>query len=97
MKPTAWLVNVGRGAVVQEPALVEALREKRIAGAMLDVYESYRLEKGHALFDVPNLLLTPHLAGMMRESRARMGVATAEEMLRMLAGEPPRNPVHAHR
>ena len=97
MKRTAWLINVGRGAVVQEQALVEALRGGCIAGAMLDVYENYRLEQGNALFQVPNLILTPHLAGMTRESRARMGVAAAEEMLRMLAGEPPRNPVHADR
>ncbi len=97
MKPTAWLINVGRGAVVQEEALIETLREKRIAGAMLDVYEHYRLEPGHPLFDLPNAVLTPHFAGMTRESRARMGVAAAEEMLRMLAGEPPRNPVHADR
>jgi D-3-phosphoglycerate dehydrogenase / 2-oxoglutarate reductase len=97
MRPTAWLINVGRGAVVHEQSLVEALRSARIAGAMLDVYENYRLEPDSALFRVPNLILTPHLAGMTRESRARMGVAAAEEMLRMLAGEPPRNPVHAHR
>lgn len=97
MKPTAWLINVGRGAVVQEQALVAALRESRIAGAMLDVYEHYRLEPGHELLDLQNVILTPHFAGMTRESRARMGVAAAEEMLRMLAGETPRNPVHAHR
>ena len=97
MKPTAWLVNVGRGAVVEEQALIAALREKRIAGAMLDVYERYRLEPGHPFFSLENIVLTPHLAGMTRESRARMGVAAAEEMLRMLAGERPRNPVHADR
>ena len=97
MKREAWLVNVGRGPVVEEAALVEALREKRIAGAMLDVYEHYRLEPGHPLLELDNVLLTPHLSGMTVESRARMGVAAAEEMLRMLAGEPPRNPVHAHR
>ena len=97
MKPTAWLINVGRGAVVQEQALVAALREKRIAGAMLDVYEHYRLEPGHELLGLPNAILTPHFAGMTRESRARMGVAAAEEMLRMLAGEAPRNLVHADR
>jgi len=97
MQPTAWLINVGRGAVVQEQALVAALREKRIAGAMLDVYEHYRLEPGHALLGLPNAILTPHFAGMTRESRARMGVAAAEEMLRMLAGEAPRNLVHADR
>lgn len=97
MKPGAWLINVGRGAVVHEQALVDALREKRIAGAMLDVYENYRLEPDHPMFALDNLVLTPHLAGMTQESRARMSVAAAEEMLRLLAGEPARNPVHAHR
>jgi len=97
MKPGAWLINVGRGAVVEEQALISALREKRLAGAMLDVYEHYRLEPGHELFGLQNVILTPHFAGMTRESRARMGVAAAEEMLRMLAGEAPRNPVHAYR
>jgi D-3-phosphoglycerate dehydrogenase / 2-oxoglutarate reductase len=97
MKPTAWLINVGRGAVVEEQALIVALREKRLAGAMLDVYEHYRLEPGHALFGLQNVVLTPHFAGMTRESRSRMGVAAAQEMLRMLAGEAPRNPVHADR
>jgi D-3-phosphoglycerate dehydrogenase / 2-oxoglutarate reductase len=91
MKQSAWLINVGRGPVVEEAALIEALREKRIAGAMLDVYEHYRLEPGHALFSLDNVVLTPHLSGMTRESRARMSVAAAEEMLRMLAGGRPRN------
>jgi D-3-phosphoglycerate dehydrogenase len=91
MKPASWLINVGRGAVVQEEALVEALRQNRIAGAMLDVYEHYRLEPGHPLLSLPNAILTPHLAGMTQESRKRMGAAAAEETLRMLAGERPRN------
>jgi len=91
MKPTAWLINVGRGPVVQEEALIAALRERRIAGAMLDVYEHYRLQPGHPLFSLDNVVLTPHLSGMTVESRARMSVAAAEEVLRMLAGEHPRN------
>ncbi|MGH8740788.1 MAG: hydroxyacid dehydrogenase, partial [Burkholderiales bacterium] len=91
MRRDAWLINVGRGPVVDEAALVAALKEKRIAGAMLDVYEQYRLEPGHALLSLDNVILTPHLAGMTRESRARMSVAAAEEMVRMLSGEPPRN------
>ena len=91
MRREAWLVNVGRGPVVDEAALIDALRERRIAGAMLDVYENYRLEPGHPLFCLDNVILTPHLSGMTRESRARMGVAAAEEMLRMLDGEAPRN------
>jgi D-3-phosphoglycerate dehydrogenase len=89
MKPGAWLVNVGRGPVIDEAALVAALRERRIAGAMLDVYEHYRLAPDDPLFALDNVILTPHLAGMTRESRARMSVAAAEDMMRMLAGEPP--------
>jgi len=91
MKKTAWLINVGRGAVVQEDALVNSLKQKQIAGAMLDVYEHYRLEPGHPLLSLDNAILTPHLAGMTAESRARMSVAAAEEMLLMLAGKPPKN------
>ena len=91
MKSSAWLVNVGRGPVIDETALIAALRERRIAGAMLDVYEHYRLAPGHALLELDNVILTPHIAGTTRESRERMSVAAAEEMLRMLAGERPRN------
>ncbi len=93
MKRSAWLINVGRGPVVQETALIEALREERIAGAMLDVYEHYRLEPGHPLFQLDNVILTPHLAAVTQESRARASVAAADEMLRILRGERPRNPV----
>jgi D-3-phosphoglycerate dehydrogenase / 2-oxoglutarate reductase len=94
MKTSAWLINVGRGALIDEAALVEALRTKRIAGAMLDVYEHYRLEPAHPLRTLDNVILTPHLAAVTQEARSRAGVAAAEEMLRMLAGERPRNLVN---
>jgi len=94
MKREAWLINVGRGPVIDEAALVEALRERRIAGAMLDVFESYRLEPGHPLFALDNVMLTPHLAGVTRESRGRVSVRAAEDTLRMLAGEAPRHLVN---
>ena len=94
MKPAAWLINVGRGPVVQEEALIDALRAGRIAGAMLDVYEHYRLEPGHPLFSLDNVILTPHLAAVTQEARARAGVAAADEMLRILRGERPRNLVN---
>jgi D-3-phosphoglycerate dehydrogenase len=94
MKATAWLVNVGRGPVVDEAALVEALHERRIAGAMLDVYEHYRISPGHPLFALNNVILTPHLAGSTHESRARARVRAADETLRMLAGERPVNLVN---
>jgi phosphoglycerate dehydrogenase-like enzyme len=94
MKPGAWLINVGRGPVVEEEALIEALRARRIAGAMLDVYEHYRLEPGHPLFALDNAVLTPHLAGVTRDSRGRVSVRAAEDTLRMLAGEAPRHLVN---
>jgi D-3-phosphoglycerate dehydrogenase / 2-oxoglutarate reductase len=94
MKKSAWLINVGRGPVIDETALVEALREQRIAGAMLDVFEAYRLESGHPLFALDNAVLTPHLAGMTRDSRGRVSVRVAEDTLRMLAGEAPRHLVN---
>jgi D-3-phosphoglycerate dehydrogenase len=94
MKASAWLINVGRGPVIDEAALLEALHERRIAGAMLDVYEHYRIAPGHPLFALDNVILTPHLAGSTRESRARAAVRAADETLRMLAGERPRNLVN---
>lgn len=94
MKSSAWLINVGRGPVIDEQALIGALRARRIAGAMLDVYEHYRISPGHPLFGLDNVLLTPHLAGSTRESRARSSLRAADETLRMLAGEKPRNLVN---
>ncbi len=61
---------------------------------MLDVYEHYRLEPGHPLFSLDNVILTPHLAAVTREARARAGIAAADEMLRILRGERPRNLVN---
>jgi D-3-phosphoglycerate dehydrogenase len=58
---------------------------------MLDVYEQYRLAEDNPLLGLDNVILTPHLAAVTRESRARASVAAAEEMLRMLAGEKPRH------
>jgi phosphoglycerate dehydrogenase-like enzyme len=62
LKPTAVLVNVGRGPVIDEPALVRALREQRIRGAALDVFEQEPLPDGHPLYGLDNLLLSPHCA-----------------------------------
>jgi phosphoglycerate dehydrogenase-like enzyme len=62
MKPTGVLVNVGRGPVIDEPALVRALQHKRIRGAALDVFENEPLPDGHPLYGLDNLLLSPHCA-----------------------------------
>ena len=63
MRPEAWLVNVGRGALVQEEALVRALQERWIAGAILDVFAEEPLPTEHPLWGMPNVAITPHVAG----------------------------------
>lgn len=94
MRPHALLVNVSRGAVIETPALVAALQSGRIGGAALDVFDVQPLPPGDALFDCPNLLLTPHTAGITATSGRAMAVGSAEEMLRILRGEPPLNLVN---
>jgi len=91
MKSTAVLVNVARGPVVDQAALVAALRARRIAGAGLDVFEQQPLMPGDHLFELDNVVLTPHLAGLSVESMQRMSVIAAEDTLRILSGEKPVN------
>lgn len=61
--PEAWLVNIGRGAVIDEPALVQALARRRLAGAILDVFSSEPLPPEHPLWGLPNVVITPHISG----------------------------------
>lgn len=63
MRPEAWLVNIGRGSLVQEDALVRALQERWIAGAVLDVFAREPLPPEHPLWGMPNVVVTPHIAG----------------------------------
>lgn len=89
MKKGAVLLNAARGAIVDERALVDALREKRIRGAALDVYASQPLDRGHAFFGLDNVLLTPHVAGVTAESFNDMSSGTVKQLLQMMAGERP--------
>lgn len=91
----AVLVNVARGAVIVEDALLAALRDKRIGGAALDVYTTQPLPAGHPLLALDNVLLTPHAAGLTVQSMNRMSLGTAEEVRRILAGQLPRHLVNA--
>lgn len=84
MRPDAVLVNAARGGVVDEAALAAALREGRLAGAMLDVFEQEPLPGGGPLEGVPNLVLTPHIAGVTVESNVRVSHAVAEAVARVL-------------
>lgn len=91
MKPDAVLVNMSRGPIVETAALREALGEGRIAGAALDVFDTHPLPSGDPLLKTPNLLLTPHSAAITGTSMRAMSVGAAEEMARILKGEPPVN------
>jgi (S)-sulfolactate dehydrogenase len=84
MPKHAVLVNAARGGVVDEAALAQALRENRLGGAMLDVFENEPLPAGNGLEGVPNLVLTPHIAGVTEESNTRVSAVTATNIRKVL-------------
>jgi phosphoglycerate dehydrogenase-like enzyme len=88
MKPDACLINVGRGAQVNESALVEALRARRIAGAALDVFEREPLPADSPLWGVENLLITPHTAGLTEKLWQRHYELFSDNLRRYLARQP---------
>jgi len=91
MKPGAILVNVARGPVVNETALIAALRNRTIGGAVLDVFDTQPLPADHPYLSLRNVILTPHMAGITEESMLRMGQGVVRETRRILAGEKPTN------
>jgi glyoxylate reductase len=90
MKPTAYLINTSRGPVVDEQALVEALKEKRIAGAGLDVYER-EPEINPGLVELENVVLLPHVGSATWETRTKMARLAITNLLAGLRGERPPN------
>jgi len=93
MKKTAYLINTARGAVIDEEALVNALKNKQIAGAGLDVYEEEpKLKPG--MKELDNVVLAPHLGSATIETRTRMAVIAAENIISVLKGERPKNCVN---
>lgn len=94
MKPTAYLINTARGRIVDEKALITALRDRVIAGAGLDVYwgeppVTYSPEVDPALFDLDNVLLTPHLGGQTEETLAELARLGATNLVALVNGERP--------
>jgi glyoxylate reductase len=90
MKPTAYLVNSSRGPIVDEKALVRALKERRIAGAGLDVYENEPLVEPE-LIKMKNVVLTPHLGSAVTELRESMANVVADNIIAVLEGRQPPN------
>jgi D-3-phosphoglycerate dehydrogenase len=84
MQPGALLINAGRGELVEISALVDALESGRLAGAAVDVYEPEPPEPESALFRAPNLIATPHMAAMTRESLVRMSTDVAQGVIAAL-------------
>ncbi|ADU51208.1 D-isomer specific 2-hydroxyacid dehydrogenase NAD-binding protein [Thermaerobacter marianensis DSM 12885] len=97
MRPDAFLINIARGAVVDEQALIEALRRRQIAGAGLDVFAEEPLPPDHPLWELDNVLITPHNAGAMRDYTGAALELFLENLRRFLRGEPLRNVVDKER
>lgn len=91
VKPGACIVNVSRGAVIDDDALIEALRAGRLGGAALDVFVEQPLPAQHPYFGIESVLLTPHLGGNTMDSSRGISVRAAEQALQILAGEKPRH------
>jgi glyoxylate/hydroxypyruvate reductase A len=95
MRPSAWLLNVARGPIVAEEALVRALSGRRIGGAVLDVFDHEPLPAGHPLWRLPNVVVTPHISGP--STPEEIAPIFNENLARFLAGRPLRHVVNRDR
>ncbi len=94
MKPTAYLVNTARGRLIDHKALYEALKSKRIAGAALDTFDIEPLPKNSRLYDLDNIIITPHIAGASKEVAYRGARTIAEDIYNYFKGKPLKNCVN---
>lgn len=97
MKPAAVFINVSRGPIVQEAALVRALREGWIAGAGLDVFEAEPLPADNPLYDFPQVIITPHVSGITPKFFERIATIFSRNLRRYVTGEPLANVIDVER
>ena len=97
MKPSAVFINVSRGPIVQEQALIRALREGWIAGAGLDVFDVEPLPGNHPLYEFPQVIITPHVSGITPKFFERIATIFGENIRRYVAGEPLANVIDVAR
>ena len=93
MKKSAYIVNTARGGIIDEKALHEALSQKRIAGAALDVFDQEPTPSDNPLLKLDNFIAAPHMAGVTREAVERMAIVTVQNMLSVIDGKPNRENV----
>ena len=91
LKPSAVLINIGRGALVDEDALIRALEEKRLAGAALDVLREEPPPQDSPLWDMPNVIISPHSASTVTQENARITAIFCDNLRRYMDGQPLRN------
>ena len=96
MKKEAYLINCSRGGVVEEEALYEILKEGKIAGAGVDVFETEPPSKENKLFSLENVIFTPHLGANTKEAQINAGTICAEQILKVLKGKEPDFCVNSH-
>jgi D-3-phosphoglycerate dehydrogenase len=93
MKKTAYIVNTARGGIIDEPALYEALKNNRIAGAALDVFVEEPTPQDNPLLTLPNFIAAPHVAGVTKEAVERMAIVAVQNVLSVFDGKPIRDNV----
>ena len=89
MKSSSYLINCARGGVVDEDALYNALKDKKLAGSSVDVFEKEPIDPNNKLLSLDNVVFTPHLGANTKEAQIRAGTICADQIIKVLSGKEP--------